>query len=67
MCAVPREKCVSGRKKKDFSGAVPRLMLVKDACLSKAIKQHLPGLSATEQHTFNTHEPWGVWVQVKES
>lgn len=50
MCAMPREKCVSGRKKKDFSGAVPRLMLVKDACLSQAIKQHLPGLSATKKH-----------------
>ena len=55
-----------GGRKKDFSGAVPRLMLVKDACLSQALKQHLPGLSATEQHIFNTHDPWGVWVQVKE-
>lgn len=62
---MPREKGVSGRKKKDFSGAVPRLMLVKDACLSQALKQHLLGLSATEQHIFNTHELWGVWVEVK--
>ena len=53
---MPKEKCVRGRKKKDFSGAVPRLVLVKDACLSRALEQHLPGLSATEQHIFNTHE-----------
>lgn len=37
-------------EEKDFSGAVPRLMLVKDACLSRALKQHLPGLSATKKH-----------------
>lgn len=65
MYAMPREKCVRGRKKKDFSGAVPRLVLVKDACLSRALEQHLPGLSATEQHIFNTHELWAVWAKVK--
>lgn len=34
MYTMPREKHVSGRKKSNFSGAVARLMLVKDAYFS---------------------------------
>lgn len=34
MYTMPREKHVSGRNKRNFSGAVARLMLVKDAYLS---------------------------------
>ena len=64
VCHAQGEMC-EWEEEKDFSGAVPRLMLVKDACLSQALKQHLLGLSATEQHIFNTHELWGVWVEVK--